>query len=403
MARPSGEILVASSRTSDAAVLRVNADGSPDPGFGRSVGTGTVALAELALVFGVVMTIVARRRPSTSRGVRPPDGERCTPHDRWQRFGANRARSADDDERMGFRLTNIDDRASLVVGDRAVDLEEASGGRLGPDANDALSDPSLLSSVAAEFRDSNAGRPLADVVLGPPVPRPAQVFGVGLNYRNHAAEGGMDIPDVPLVFTKFRSCIAAPDADIELRSDFCDYEGELVVVIGSGGRDLAVGDAWAHVAGLCVGQDVSDRAVQMAASPPQFSLGKSFDTFGPIGPMVVSPDEVHDPSSLHITTHVNGQLRQDGNTADLIFDIPTLVSYLSHITTLLPGDLVFSGTPGGVGVAQGLFLADGDVITTTIDGVGTITNRCRRLPDHPNADTIPAGWRPAWKASTTDD
>jgi 2-keto-4-pentenoate hydratase/2-oxohepta-3-ene-1,7-dioic acid hydratase in catechol pathway len=100
---------------------------------------------------------------------------------------------------------------------------------------------------------------------------------------------------------------------------------------------------------------------------------------------------------------VNGQLRQDGNTADLIFDIPTLVSYLSHITTLLPGDLVFSGTPGGVGVAQGLFLADGDVITTTIDGVGTITNRCRRLPDHPNADTIPAGWRPAWKASTTDD
>ena len=122
----------------------------------------------------------------------------------------------------------------------------------------------------------------------------------------------MDAPDLPLIFTKFRSSIAAPNAEIQLRSDYCDYEGELVVVIGPGGRDISAEHGWDHVAGLCVGQDVSDRAVQMAATPPQFSLGKSFDTFGPIGPVVVSPDELDDPSALHITTRINGELARTG-------------------------------------------------------------------------------------------
>lgn len=303
---------------------------------------------------------------------------------------------------MGFRLANVAGRAALVIDDRWVDLATASEGRLGSDAVDVLAAPAQLSELSERLSDSELSGRLADVDLGPPVPRPAQVFGVGLNYRNHAAEGGMEVPEVPVIFTKFRSSIAAPDVAIELRSDFCDYEGELVVAIGVGGRDIPVDRAWEHVGGLCVGQDVSDRAVQMAATPAQFSLGKSFDTFGPIGPVLVSPDELTDPSELHITTLVNGEVRQEGSTADLIFDIPTLVSYLSHITTLAPGDLIFTGTPGGVGVAQGLFLADGDVITTTIDGIGTITNRCRRMADHPNATTIPAGWRAAWKASTDE-
>jgi len=299
---------------------------------------------------------------------------------------------------MGFRLGNVADRPALIVDDRYVDVETASDGRLGSDATALLAAPARLAEL-----DADAGWVELDGVrLGAPVPNPAQVFGVGLNYRNHAAEGGMDVPDVPLIFTKFRSSITAPNSDIELRSGYCDYEGELVVVIGPGGRDIPTVDAWAHVAGLCVGQDISDRAVQMAATPPQFSLGKSFDTFGPIGPAVVAPDELDDPTALHITTHVNGERRQDGSTRDLIFDVPTLVSYLSHITTLRPGDLIFTGTPGGVGVAAGRFLTDGDVITTTIDGIGTITNRCRRLPDHPNATTIPAGWRTAWKANTDD-
>ena len=294
----------------------------------------------------------------------------------------------------------------LVVGDRWVDVETASGGELGSDPLDLLGSPSQLADLSRACSgapDDRVGGSVDDAVLGAPVPRPPQVFGVGLNYRNHAEEGGMAIPDVPLVFTKFASCISAPDADIELRSDFCDYEGELVVVVGPGGRDIAVEAGWDHVAGLCVGQDVSDRAVQMAATPPQFSLGKSFATFGPIGPCVVSIDELADPAELRIITAVNGDVRQDDTTADLIFDVPTLVSYLSHIVTLLPGDLIFTGTPGGVGAPQGRFLADGDVVTTTIEGLGTITNRCRRAADHPSASTVPAGWRAAWKRSTDDE
>ena len=308
---------------------------------------------------------------------------------------------------MGFRLANVDGRAVLVVGDRYIDVESTTDGRLGSDPVELLAAPSELSAFNDVLTAASASNALGEATLGPPVPNPAQVFGVGLNYRNHAAEGGMDVPVVPLIFTKFRSSIAAPNADIELRSDFCDYEGELVVVIGPGGHDIAAADAWDHVAGLCVGQDVSDRAVQMAATPPS-SVSASRSTRS----VRSDPSWCHPTGStirhtLHITTHVNGELRQDGTTADLLFDIPTLVSYLSHITTLQPGDLVFTGTPGGVGVAQGLFLADGDVVTTTIDGIGTIANRCRRLPDHPHATTIPAGWRSAWKtstkASTNDD
>jgi 2-keto-4-pentenoate hydratase/2-oxohepta-3-ene-1,7-dioic acid hydratase in catechol pathway len=218
-------------------------------------------------------------------------------------------------------------------------------------------------------------------VLGPPVPRPQKVFGVGLNYASHAAETGRESPDSPLVFTKFPSCLVGPTADVEIRSDGCDYEGELVVVIGRGGRDIAIPDAWNHVVGVMVGQDISDRPAQFAATPPHFDLGKSFDTFGPTGPFVVSIDELRDRDALHITCAVNGEIRQDGTTSDLIFDVPTLVSFLSSITTLATGDLIFTGTPEGVGAAQGTFLTDRDVITTTIDGVGTMTNRVVRISD----------------------
>ena len=140
----------------------------------------------------------------------------------------------------------------------------------------------------------------------------------------------MEVPDSPLVFTKFPSCLVGPTADVEIRSDGCDYEGELVVVIGEGGKDISVEDAWDHVVGVTVGQDISDRPAQFAAKPPHFDLAKSFDTFGPIGPVVVSTDELTDRDSLHIVCEVNGEVRQDGNTADLIFDVPTLVSFLSY-------------------------------------------------------------------------
>jgi len=222
-------------------------------------------------------------------------------------------------------------------------------------------------------------------VLGPPVPSPQKSFAVGLNYHAHAAEGNMEVPAAPLVFTKFPSCIVGPTADVELRSDGCDYEGELLVVIGKGGKDIAEADAWDHVLGLTVSQDFSDRPAQFAAKPPHFDLGKSFDTFGPIGPMLVSLDEVDavaDRHDLHITTTVNGEVRQDSSTAKMIFGIPTLISYLSHITTLVTGDIIFTGTPEGIGAAQGKFLRDGDVVVTTIEGLGTMTNRCVRVSNY---------------------
>jgi 2-keto-4-pentenoate hydratase/2-oxohepta-3-ene-1,7-dioic acid hydratase in catechol pathway len=158
------------------------------------------------------------------------------------------------------------------------------------------------------------------------------------------------------------------------------------VVIGPGGKDIARADAWDHVFGLMIGQDISDRVVQFAAQPPHFDLGKSFDTFGPVGPVLVSVDEVTARDDLRIVTAVNGEVRQDASTAEMIFDVPTLISYLSRITTLVPGDIIFTGTPDGIGVAQGKFLADGDVITTTIDGLGTMTNRCVRVSDYQGDD-----------------
>jgi 2-keto-4-pentenoate hydratase/2-oxohepta-3-ene-1,7-dioic acid hydratase in catechol pathway len=279
---------------------------------------------------------------------------------------------------MGFRLANVAGRAALVAGDHYHDLEALGGPS---DPMDALAQPALLSEISASLGDREPTGALADVVLGPPVPRPQKVFGIGLNYQAHADEGGVEPPASPLVFTKFPSCLVGPTADVELRSDGCDYEGELVVVIGRGGRDIPISEAWDHVVGLTIGQDISDRPAQFAAKPPHFDLGKSFDTFGPIGPFVVSTDDVADRDALALTCAVNGEVRQDGNTSDLIFDVPTLVSFLSSITTLVTGDIIFTGTPEGVGMAQGKWLADGDVITTTIEGLGAMTNRCVRVSD----------------------
>ena len=151
-----------------------------------------------------------------------------------------------------------------------------------------------------------------------------------------------------------------------------------MVVIGRGGRNIRREDAWCHVGGLTAGQDISDRALQFAAEPPHFDLGKSRDTYGPIGPVVVSTESFADPGDLRISCDVNGERRQEGRTSNLIFDIPALVSYLSSILTLSPGDLIFTGTPEGVGAASLRFLIEGDVITTTIEGIGTLTNACQR-------------------------
>ena len=282
---------------------------------------------------------------------------------------------------MGFRLANVGGRGALVDGDHYYDLEELADGALSPDPMAALTTPDLLAELASGLGGRQPTGLVTEATLGPPVPRPRNSYGIGLNYRSHAEEASMEIPEVPLVFTKFPSCITGPFDEVRLRSDRCDYEGELVVVVGPGGADIDPADAWDHVVGLTVGQDVSDRHAQFMTQPPQFNLGKSFDTFGPIGPVVASPDCFDNPDDLALATHVNGEARQDDRTSNMVFPVADLVAFLSRITTLATGDIIFTGTPDGIGAAQGLFLADGDVITTTIDGIGTMTNACVRVAD----------------------
>lgn len=279
---------------------------------------------------------------------------------------------------MTFRLATVGGRAALVDGADLHDLEACSNGALGPDPMTAIAAHRRLHDLAAGLRDRRPTGSLADAVLDAPVPRPGNVFGVGLNYRAHAAESGVTAePTAPVVFTKFPTCICAPGTDVVLEADSADYEVELVVVIGTAGKDIAAADAWDHVAGVTGGQDISDRALQFAATPPHFDLAKSRDTYGPIGPVLVSPDAFDDPDDITLTCEVNGERRQHASTGDMFFGVPALVEYLSSILTLLPGDLIFTGTPDGVGMATGRMLRPGDVITSTIEGVGTFTNRCR--------------------------
>lgn len=279
---------------------------------------------------------------------------------------------------MSFRFANIEGRAALVdIYGGWFDAERISGGVISADPMQAWLQLDDLHLAATKIAEARPDGDISVAGVGPPIPAPRSVFAVGLNYQAHAEEGKMKVPDVPLIFTKFPTCLAGPTDAVVLGGSADDYESELVVVIGLGGRNITREEAWSHVGGLTVGQDISDRALQFAAQPAHFDLGKSRDTYGPIGPIVVSPDFFADPGDLLITCEVNGERRQQDRTSSLIFDIPTLISYLSDILTLTPGDLIFTGTPEGVGAANLRFLADGDVITTTIEGIGTMTNHCQ--------------------------
>jgi 2,4-diketo-3-deoxy-L-fuconate hydrolase len=277
---------------------------------------------------------------------------------------------------MGFRFANVAGRSSLVddAGDY-YDLERMTGGDVPADPVEALANLNALGSAQARLDDMTPFGTLVGADIRPPV-APRNVFAIGLNYADHVAEAKMDLPETPLVFTKFPSCIVGPNADVELRSEHADYEVELVVVIGREGRDIAIADAWSHVLGLTAGQDISDRVLQFAAKPPHFDLAKSRDTYGPLGPTLVSPDMFDDPTDLGIRCAVNGELRQDSRTSNLVFSIADLIAYLSSIMTLSPGDIIFTGTPAGVGGSKGIFLRPGDIITSEIDGIGSFTNLC---------------------------
>ena len=279
---------------------------------------------------------------------------------------------------MPARLANLAGRSVLLDGTEAYDIETVSAGRLPSDPMAALAHMPELDAVAdALGRHAPVGS-VTPAQLGPCVPLPSKVIGIGLNYRAHAAETGARVPAQPLVFSKFRSCLTGPAAEISLPSTSTDWEVELVVVIGRGGRHIAAERALDHVAGYCIGQDVSERVVQWSGTPPQFDLGKSYDTFGPIGPAVVSLAALPDPLDLAISCELSGEIVQSSRTNDMIFSVPELIAHLSAVCTLETGDIVFTGTPAGVGMARDpvRYLAPGDELVSRVEGLGEMRNRC---------------------------
>lgn len=280
-----------------------------------------------------------------------------------------------------MRIANAAGRLVLMTPDaRALDVEIASDGRFGADPQ-SVYDRWDEFRTWAETAPLDSAEPIGENRLGAVTPRPPQVFAVGLNYRDHAAESGFELPAEPLVFTKYASSFTGPTGDITLSPGDVDWEVELVAVIGAGGHAIAEDRAWSHVAGLTLGQDISDRVAQFAAPPPQFGLGKSYPGFSPVGPQLVTVDELrddgHDPDDLELGCLVNGDSVQKSRTSDMIFTVPAIVARLSAIVTLLPGDVVFTGTPAGVGVGMTppRFLQPGDELTTWCTGIGEMRHR----------------------------
>ena len=251
-------------------------------------------------------------------------------------------------------------------------------GKVGPTG------PSLADGRAYGTQGVATGtpRPLAEVRLLAPVPRPGKILCVGLNYRDHAKETGQAIPSEPVLFSKFASSVVGPGADVLVPPEAgkVDYEAELAVVIGRRTSRVAAADALGHVAGYTCANDVSSRSLQFLSG--QWLLGKAIDTFLPLGPYLVTADEVPDPQALGIRCLVNDELLQSSNTGQMVFGVAELVSYASRTITLEPGDLLVTGTPSGVGMAADppRFLGPGDRMRVEIDGLGQLDNTVRARP-----------------------
>ena len=259
-------------------------------------------------------------------------------------------------------------RTGIVVGDRIIDS--------GLDATmiDLIREWDVLKPALETKAAAGGGLPLSSVRLEAPVRRPGKIFAIGLNYADHIEESKMETPQRQVWFTKAQTSVNAPYDDIEIAKGTMtnDYEVELVAIIGKGGKHIGAADAPAAVFGYCVGNDVTERMWQHAT--PQWSLGKSFDTHAPFGPWIVTADEVGDPHTLGLRCFVNGQKRQDSSTRHLVFNIWQQIEHLSLGMTLEPGDVVFTGTPGGIGAAMDprQFLKPGDVVRCEVDGLGHI-------------------------------
>jgi 2,4-diketo-3-deoxy-L-fuconate hydrolase len=269
-----------------------------------------------------------------------------------------------------MRIANLDGRLTLLAGDGGIDVENASGGEFSAEPQAIFERWEQFRRWATDY-DEGRSQPLEQHRLGPPAPLPRQVFAIGLNYRDHAAESGIALPAEPTVFTKYVSSFTGPTGVIALPSAAVDWEVELVVVVGKQARRVSEKDGWAYIAGLTIGQDLSERDVQMAGAK-QFSIAKSFPGFAPTGPWLVTPDEFDNPDDLVLGCSIDGAEVQKGRTSDMVFSVPSLVSKLSEIVTLYPGDVIFTGTPAGVGIGRTpkRFLAPGEELVTFVEGIG---------------------------------
>ena len=260
-------------------------------------------------------------------------------------------------------------RAGVALGDVSIHPLPVRGG------DDALA---YIASGGA-MRPGVEAVALEEVTLLAPLERPQRIFGIGLNYREHAAESKMVVQSVPTVFMKLASSITGPDSDVLLPPEATepDYEAELAVVIGEGGYGIAASDWERHVFGYTIVNDVSARGVQLATS--QWTLGKSFRTFTPMGPWIVTRDEVGDPHELDIKLTLSGEVMQHANTRDMIFHVPELIAYLSSIVELEPGDVISTGTPPGVGLGRTpkRWLKDSEDMVIEIEKIGSLRNRTR--------------------------
>ena len=270
-------------------------------------------------------------------------------------------------------------RAAVLEGDALVDVHAANPAL--PVTVRGLLEAGPQTLQAAEQvarREKTFTQPVAGTKLLPPLPDPHKIICLGLNYRDHAAESGSPIPKEPILFSKYTTALVGPGDNIVLPpvSKEVDYEAELVIVVGKRGRNISPAAAPGYVAGYTVGNDVSARDWQLRKDGKQWMVGKTFDTFAPTGPFLVTADEAIDPHALPIRLRLNGQIMQDSNTSQMIFGVGAILAYLSQVLTLEPGDLIFTGTPPGVGFARKppVFLKGGDLVEVEIEGIGILRN-----------------------------
>lgn len=284
-----------------------------------------------------------------------------------------------------MKLANINGAAWAIDAAGGFDIASASEGAFSRSIDDLVAVlPELRTWVAQRAPEGDPSMSESSILanlnlVGPVITRPSQIFAIGLNYADHAGETGYEVPTEPMVFTKWSSSLTGAAATVAVVADTVDWEVELVVVIAKTARDIAVSDAMDHVAGYCIGQDISERRLQMVSNPAQFSLAKSLENFSPIGPWLTTLDELSDPHDLAISCTVDDELLQSSRTSNMIFDVPSLIAYLSARVELRAGDLIFTGTPDGVGVGRRprRFIEPGWTITSTIEGLGHLRNEFR--------------------------